>query len=821
MTEYKYAEEHFSPYLECGSWVSAYVHDPYDDRAYVDINGGWKSFYDYWDVHHIYCSVGYVDDNGDEHRLDYVIGADAPWSGDATFLSLTDYFMRGHADRHIPIWCYMKVDILDAWRTVQAEVTVTIPAKTKYTITYNANGGSGAPAAQDKWQGETQVLRTGVPTREGYTFQKWNTRADGKGTNYASGASYTANASVTLYAVWKQNAITITYNANGGSNAPAAQPINIGTQGTIASKGSMSRTGYTFQKWNTKADGTGTSYSQGASFTPTSSTKSFTLYAIWALTTYAVSYNGNGATSGSVPSQSKKHGVSLTLSSGGFVRTNYILSGWGTSSTGSVAYKLGATYTGNAPLSLYAIWTLDYKKPTLSSLKCYRVNASHAKSDEGTVCAVEFKYTLYKGASSQYSNSLYRLKVEYKRSTSTTWSSSINTTSVSSYAEGSVNVVYLSQTFSTEYQYDIRVSVQDSRGNTLTTATASTTTGQPSALTAAFYTMDFLAGGKGVAIGAPSSEPGFKVAMDTTITKSLTTNGNIKIDSDAPYYFAKNANADNTAASESSTRNVYINAHDKNDLSFGLIHISRRTNGTSRFDIAARNKATGTEVDNYLRLEVDNAGSASVAFSHRNAWLAALYGNVAVIPVNADLNDYTTPGVYCIAGDRTIANLPPFGWPSNDSFLFVYSIDGTNVIQIVKNRYGRETWERGCYTSATVWTAWLCQSFNTSTSSVTWTSPWTGTANVVRNGKVVTVDLNAVHCTEAHTMGTSSSTANPILTLTSVYRPSDNVFGVIRSSGGIVANICVNTSGVVYFCWPSSTTAPTSGGFYGSITYVI
>ena len=816
MAEYLYSDEHFSPYLECGSWVSAYVHDPNDDRVYVDINGGWKSFYDYWYVSNIYCSVGYVDDDGYEHRLDYVTDATASTSGDDTFLSLTDYYMRGHADRHIPIWCYMEVDINGAWRTVQAEVTVTIPAKTKYTITYNANGGSGAPAAQDKWNGETLKLSTAVPTRAGYTFQKWNTKSNGTGTGYASGASYTENASVTLYAVWKQNAITITYSANGGSNAPASQSINVGSAGSIASIGSMSRTGYTFQKWNTKADGTGTSYSPGASFTPTSSTKSFTLYAIWALTTYAVSYNGNGATSGSVPSQTKKYGVALSLSSGGYVRTNYILSGWGTSSTGSVAYKLGATYTGNAPLSLYAVWTLDYQKPTLSSLKCYRVNASHAKSDEGTVCAVEFKYTLYKGASGQYSNSLYRLKIEYKRSTSSTWSSSIDTTSVSSYSEGVVNVVYLAQTFSTEYQYDIRVSVRDSRGNTLTTATASTTTGSPSALTAAFYTMDFLAGGKGVAIGAPSSEPGFKVAMNTTMS------GNLTIAKAVPGLNLKDTTVNRDASSRTAVVRDTIAFTDQNGNTGAYAQAAYEASGNNMAQFGAMRVVSGSTLYNSIDMSIDAQGKRTVVLSEANPWLAALYGNATAIPANADLNDYKTPGVYRITGGRTITNLPPLGYSGEHSFLFVYSIDGTNVLQAVKDRYGHETWERGCATGATVWTAWYCQSFYSATSSVTWTSPWTGSANLSRDGRVVTIDFTTVHCTSAHTMGTTSAGDNPIFSIPQIYRPtSRNVQGVVRSNAGIIANLRVATDGTVGVAWPTSTTAPTAYGFYGSITYVI
>ena len=80
-------------------------------------------------------------------------------------------------------------------------VTVTIPAKASYAVSFDANGGSGAPSAQTKWYGENLTLSSTTPTRTGYSFIKWNTKADGSGTSYNAGASYTSDSAVTLYAV--------------------------------------------------------------------------------------------------------------------------------------------------------------------------------------------------------------------------------------------------------------------------------------------------------------------------------------------------------------------------------------------------------------------------------------------------------------------------------------------------------------------------------------------------------------------------------------------------------------------------------------------
>lgn len=72
-----------------------------------------------------------------------------------------------------------------------------------YTISYDANGGTGAPADQTKNEGEDLTLSTTIPTLTGYTFTGWNTDSNGSGTTYEPGASYTTDADLTLYAQWE------------------------------------------------------------------------------------------------------------------------------------------------------------------------------------------------------------------------------------------------------------------------------------------------------------------------------------------------------------------------------------------------------------------------------------------------------------------------------------------------------------------------------------------------------------------------------------------------------------------------------------------
>ena len=80
---------------------------------------------------------------------------------------------------------------------------VTIPAKASYQVTYNANGGSGAPSAQTKWVGEALTLSSTEPTRANYIFKGWATSSSATTASYQPGGSYTGDAALALYAVWE------------------------------------------------------------------------------------------------------------------------------------------------------------------------------------------------------------------------------------------------------------------------------------------------------------------------------------------------------------------------------------------------------------------------------------------------------------------------------------------------------------------------------------------------------------------------------------------------------------------------------------------
>ncbi len=161
--------------------------------------------------------------------------------------------------------------------TMLANTTFAVPALTSYTITYNANGGSGAPAEQKKHYGKALTLSSTKPTKSGYTFAGWSTAASGS-VVYTPGASYTANASVVLYAIWVTKAYTVTYNANGGSGAPAAQ-YKLHGQTLTLSTTKPTKANYTFAGWSKSANGS-IAYTPGGQY---ATDADVTLYAVWRL----------------------------------------------------------------------------------------------------------------------------------------------------------------------------------------------------------------------------------------------------------------------------------------------------------------------------------------------------------------------------------------------------------------------------------------------------------------------------------------------------------------------------------------------------------
>jgi uncharacterized repeat protein (TIGR02543 family) len=219
-----------------------------------------------------------------------------------------------------------------------------------YTVTYNANGGSGTMAPQTS--NATANLNGNTFTYTDREFNSWNTSADGTGIVYSNSVSYPFLANITLYAQWGN---VITFSSQGATSGTPSQTSRSWSNGAInlPQVGTMVKAGYTFGGWS---NGTST-YAGGASYTPTGG---ITLNPVWIANTYTISFNSNSATSGNAPAnQSWTSGNTARTLSGNIgspvlAKSGYTFGGWATTASSTTRV---ATYSSFANQTFYAIWT--------------------------------------------------------------------------------------------------------------------------------------------------------------------------------------------------------------------------------------------------------------------------------------------------------------------------------------------------------------------------------------------------------------------------------------------------------------------------------
>ena len=226
-----------------------------------------------------------------------------------------------------------------------------------YSITYNANGGTGAPISQKKGHNLEFRVSSIKPMRTGCTFLGWSTSSSAVVATYASGANLASslNSNLTLYAVWEY---TITYDANGGTGAPSSQVKAHNAEITLSSVQPM-RAGHIFMGWSTSSAANIVNYSSGDTVYSWQNYH-IALYAVWTTHTYTIIYNANGGY-GAPSSQTKGHDVDLYLSN--IYPTapyGYSFYGWSTSATATNPdYGNGGYYNTNGNVTLYAVYMPD------------------------------------------------------------------------------------------------------------------------------------------------------------------------------------------------------------------------------------------------------------------------------------------------------------------------------------------------------------------------------------------------------------------------------------------------------------------------------
>lgn len=295
-----------------------------------------------------------------------------------------------------------------------SEIKVITDSVATYTVTYNANGADSgtAPSAQTKNHDVDLNLATnsGNLAKAGYTFEGWNTASDGTGTDYAEGESYAANASITLYAKWIEpvfiatapslntptnnfamqfptgvipagSQVELEFTVTGNTSDDNRDHIYCGNQmlvglgnaypiysaslpATVTYDVSSCVVGRDLSSEEVIVSTNAWNYPSRVNFMYGSLTFSDIRLRITLPSTYTVTYDGNGNTGGTAPSnQTKTHDVDLTLATntGTLTKTGYTFSGWNTAADGTgTDYAEGETYTANASITLYAKWLFTH-----------------------------------------------------------------------------------------------------------------------------------------------------------------------------------------------------------------------------------------------------------------------------------------------------------------------------------------------------------------------------------------------------------------------------------------------------------------------------
>lgn len=335
-------------------------------------------------------------------------------------------------------------------------VTITIPARTSWDITYNANGGTGAPATQKKYYDLALTLSSTKPTREGYTFLEWS---GSNSVNYSAGGTIAAgvNQAVTLTARWHQNP-SGTYTVPDFTpyyNGKAKYAVNV-TGVTIYDSANLSKLRLDLGSQNVEST---------SSTTPTTSSPrvlEITPSAAGTFTpTLTITDSLGGTTTIVLPSIVVKQYVSPSINLG-IERVN---------SSGAPSEETG--------VSSYALVTVTWNIPSQDG---YPLNgAPNITCSDGVTHSVTW-YSTRNSTTKQVSGSV-------------TWSSVQTGDTV--YARiGGCNE---------DLAYTFYITPHDNRSNGVE---KSVTVPQ------IFYTMDFLAGGHGIAFGGPSLQQGFYCYMN-------------------------------------------------------------------------------------------------------------------------------------------------------------------------------------------------------------------------------------------------------------------------------------------------------------------
>ena len=230
-------------------------------------------------------------------------------------------------------------------------------------LTYDGNGATGGKTDPQNGVTDQKVnVRQNGFTRDGYTFVRWDTQADCRGKAVNPGDKWTLQGSSTLYACWAGVAQTLTYHGNGATGGnTAAQSGHTGDELTTNANG-FTRDGYTFVRWDTAKDGSGTAYGEGKNGVGRYTMKPAgnDLYAIWQANPASIQYRDDYGATGSTPDTTGVTGQDVTIAQNGFTRPGYTFTGWARDRRTDPSLQPGGRYTLTpGTTTLWAQWKAD------------------------------------------------------------------------------------------------------------------------------------------------------------------------------------------------------------------------------------------------------------------------------------------------------------------------------------------------------------------------------------------------------------------------------------------------------------------------------
>lgn len=241
----------------------------------------------------------------------------------------------------------------------------------EYTVTLNANGGSSSPTSIRATYDSTYMgLSSATATRPGYTFEGWYTAAT-DGTAVTASDKVSITSSQTLYAHWKANEYTVSFNTNGGRGEYAPVTVTYGAAYTLPSVDPV-RTGSSFDGWYTSATG-GSRITSSSTFTAAANQ---TLYAHWITGSYNVSFDANGGEGAPAAIKVTYGGTYSGLPDTKPTRNGYDFAGWYTTAAGGEKITQSTRVTITEDQTLYAHWT-----PGVRTIKLNKVQSEAKLTD--------------------------------------------------------------------------------------------------------------------------------------------------------------------------------------------------------------------------------------------------------------------------------------------------------------------------------------------------------------------------------------------------------------------------------------------------------